>query len=363
MTTRPPLIRRLRTTVTRPRRTRVTLANFAIVTVATVTTGVVALLAEDMLPKPQDGGWFVLSRWITAVVLLVALVAVLSFRAHVHRTTGTLFYLQLLDESMADRQLEALNVAAGRHMATRSISRWVDLPDRTTQAGVIDVVDTCAEIGALLEQQINDDTQNTGYVIAPNLLWPMALAVGAYLPNTHTVRLLELSDRADDWEIGLTNTGANIVDKRLDPTHATGPVGVWIALAPSAKHFSPEKFTAWPIARWHILTYPDGPPTTYAPCPDWSDTQLERFPAALADSLVELKETARQEGRDLVVVAMMPKVVALALGRQLTLKRCRFFAGTHLMHHDPTTGYTPMRVRPSQPLTTPTIVTGEPVDA
>lgn len=363
MTTRPPLIRRLRATVTRPRRTRVTLANFAIVTVATLTTGVVALLAEDTLPKPQDGSWFVLSRWITAVVLLVTLVAVLSFRAHVHRTTGTLFYLHILDESMADRQLEALKVAADRHMATRSISRWADLLDRTTPAGVIDVVDTCAEVGALLEQQINDDTQNTGFVVAPNLLWPMALSVGAYLPNTQTVRLLELSDRSTDWEIGLSDTGSNIIERQLDHAQTSGPVGVWIALAPSARYFSPETLSTRPISRWHVLTYPDGPPTADQPCPDWTDKQLEQFPAALATNLVELKEAARKEGRELVVVAMMPKVVALALGRQLALKQCRFFAGTHLMHHDPVTGYLPMRVRPNQPMTTPNLVTGEPVDA
>ncbi|GAB1512572.1 hypothetical protein [Actinophytocola sp. KF-1] len=360
MTARPPLIRRLRATVTRPRRTRVTLANFAIVTTATVTTGVVALLAEDMLPKPQDGSWFVLSRWITAVVLLVALVAALSFRAHVHRTTGTLFYVHALDEGMADRQTEALAVAAERHMATRSISRWTDLPDRTSPTGVIDVVDVCAEVGALLEQQINDDSQDTGYVVAPNLLWPMALSIGAYLPHTRTVRLLELTT---DWEISLTDTGSNIVEKQLEQARSAGPVGVWIALAPNAAHFNPNTFTAWGMSRWHILTYPEGPPTRDQPCPHWTATQLEQFPAALADALVSLKNTAREEGRDLVVVAMMPKVVALALGRQLALRECRFFTGTHLMHYDHTAGYLPMRVRPNQPTAMPTLVPDEPADA
>jgi hypothetical protein len=74
--------------------------------------------------------------------------------------------------------------------------------------------------------------------------------------------------------------------------------------------------------------------------------------AALAAELATIKN--RHPDRELVIVAMITKVTALALGWHLSKQECRFFRGTHLMHYDDESrGYRPMRVKESQPVCPP----------
>jgi hypothetical protein len=84
------------------------------------------------------------------------------------------------------------------------------------------------------------------------------------------------------------------------------------------------------------------------------DGELEEMPDTLADLLVTIKKATAS--RELVVVAMIPKTVAFALGRLLARADCRFFTGTHLMHYDQDNRqYEPMRVRESQPTHSPVV--------
>ncbi|MCC5698623.1 hypothetical protein LH612_36370, partial [Klebsiella pneumoniae] len=59
--------------------------------------------------------------------------------------------------------------AQNRRMSTYSVVRWVDL-GKCTRDGVIDVVEPCREVGAALEEAINNDRDDTGYTVAPNML-------------------------------------------------------------------------------------------------------------------------------------------------------------------------------------------------
>ncbi|MFC7617292.1 hypothetical protein ACFQV2_31585 [Actinokineospora soli] len=182
MSSRPP-----RRTV--PGTARVSLANTAVVVLAALITAALALVVEDALAKPTPDARVVASRLVLLGAALVLLGVGLWLRSRIHRTSGTLFHIHLLDSGMRDRRHRAVQAAATRRMSTRAVIRWVDL---TPGDPLPDISADCAEIGRALEALVNNDRDDTGHTVAPNLLWPAALAIGAYLPAPAGMRLLEL---------------------------------------------------------------------------------------------------------------------------------------------------------------------------
>ncbi|MBF6260146.1 hypothetical protein IU468_28180 [Nocardia farcinica] len=327
-----------------PNRRRLATANFAVVAVATLLAGTAALLVEDSLPKPGDGFVFVPERWITALLLLVLLGVTVRLRGHTHRSGGTLYYVHALAEGMSDRRRDALGEAADHHMAWRTITRWVDLTDNTNADGVIDIHRVATDIGATLENLINNDNPDTGYTVAPNMLWPIALAVGAYLPPIPRTRLLELNP-PNRPNTTITLDGAptiTLTDKITTLAAPTGHrTGIVLAFTGAAAHFDTNQLVSHGVATVHTFTAPDSAsPLTAA--------QIAALPRAIADAL----RPHLTEGTERVIVAFIPKTVALALGWELARPDIRFFTGTHLLHHDDKTDtYQPMRVHASQPAT------------
>ncbi|MGW5440575.1 hypothetical protein [Nocardia asteroides] len=332
----------------RPDRKRLAIANFLVLALATATTGAVSLLIEDAVPKPKDPFLIVPGRLILFVVLFVLLALALWLRTHSQRSGGTLYYIQALAEGMTDLRRGVLTTAAGQHMSLRTLSRWIDITDRTTADGVIDIHDTCTEIGTNLESLINNDNPDTGCTIAPNAFWPIALAVGAYLPHVLDTRLLELNNApapsvnlrlGDTTPITLTHTTT-----QLDPTATrTGIVLAFTTAAVNRKH---EDMARLGVGTLHTLSTPTGPPTANTPA--LTAAQLAALPRAIAEHLEHLAVTGER-----VIIAYLPKTVALALGWELARKQLNFFTGTHLMHYHAGT-FTPMRVHPSQPGLPPT---------
>ena len=108
----------------------------AVVVTATLITAVSGLVIEDLLPNDAAKGLDLApGRAVTLGVLVVLLFGALSWRARVHRTTGTLFHVQLLDEGMKDLSEPSRLRAARDRMAVRSITRWVDLRCRMSATG------------------------------------------------------------------------------------------------------------------------------------------------------------------------------------------------------------------------------------
>ncbi|WP_017975255.1 hypothetical protein [Actinopolyspora halophila] len=331
---------------------RVSLANAVIVVAASLITASLALILEDLLPRDDSDGYVVLTRWLAGITALVLLVVGLVWRARLHRKRGTLFYVQLLDEAMPNWHEQPLAAAQQRRMSMRSVVRWVDLGQRVDN-GVIDVVEPCREIGAVVEEAINNDREDTGYTVAPNMLWPAALALGAYLPHPESLRLLELLP-AEEREFALTERSrgrSGSVSGQLDGQLPRGRVGVWLAFTPAARYFSAEMFERFGVRTAHTVTFRgETPGPNYSP--DLSSMDMAHLGGELAEHLVRVKKEAGE--RELVVVAMVPKSVMLAVGWQLSQHDCRFFRGTHLMHYDQASkDYIPMRVRESQPTTPP----------
>lgn len=350
--------------------------NLAVVVLAATITALLALVVEDWLPvgpaspAVAEGVWG-RRGWLFGVLGMLVIAVVV--RTAVKSSRGTLFYVQLLDDSMANWHKSPLQAAEERHLAVKWVLRWISL-SRRTQSGVIDLVEPCTELAHTVQSEINADTADTGYTLAPNTLWPVSFALGASLPNPDRLTLLEFANNQEnenDTAISLQSkeaTTSSLERDELEMKPPTGDrVGVWVALTKSANQCNEKKFRPFGVGTLHRITYEGRFPGVNGWEPKFGKKELERFGRELADLLGEIKEQAGS--RELVVIAMMPKTTALAAGWYLSGKSLSyrengrrivlsFFENTHLMNFDMPTGqYVPMRVSESQPTLPPS--TGE----
>ncbi|WP_182543024.1 hypothetical protein [Halosaccharopolyspora lacisalsi] len=321
----------------------------SVVVCASVITASLALVVEDLIPHQADDGRVVPLRWVVFAGALLGLLLALWVRTVVNRRRGTLFHIHLLDEAMPDLRRTSVALAGARRMSMRAVTRWIDLGAHAHD-DVIDLAEHCREVATTVEDAVNEDRDDTGSVLAPNMLWPTALAVGGYLPRADQLRLLELppNDTADEIEFDLNPQDTDAVVRHDEPDleQCTGRVGVWLAFTPAAAHFSRERFAELGVTTVHTLSYKGRiPPPKSTSLTGQDMTTISR---EIAQYLERIKAQAGE--RELVVIAMIPKAVALALGWHLAQSRFRFFRGTHLMHYDrPRDRFFSMRVRPSQP--------------
>ncbi|MDT5024983.1 MAG: hypothetical protein QOE61_1409, partial [Micromonosporaceae bacterium] len=330
-----PLIRRRWNAV--PAGLVVAVLNTTIAWLVAATAALLSLVLGDVLPA--QGPWQVVwSRlwWLLAALVLLAAAVVVRGRVHTRR--GTLFYVRLLDDPWTDLHVQALRAAQARRMSLRSVTRWVDLPARTTAIGVIDIVEECAQVAVALEATVNDDRDDTGYTLAPNMAWPVALAVGAELPILRRLELVELDEHTVDAETRFELPAATDNDGLLlsdDYTVAravagTGRAGLLLAFSRNAKRIDPDAvFADCGVSDYRrVRPYWVGPDLTELATAHTPD-QLRRIAAALPGVVAQIKN---DDARELVVVAALPKTVAVALGWGLAQGNSRFFDRTHLLN-------------------------------
>lgn len=341
-------------------------ANTAVAGAIALVTAILALVVEDALPIGTARRFSGL-RWIVLVLALIALVTALLWRASVKRHSGTLFYVRLLDDTMTDWQMNAVDLAARQHLALRPVTRWVDL-DANTTGGFIDVVDACAVTVAELRAAVLANPEGAGCTIAPNMLWPMALAVGAETPPATDLNLLELpgphAERtkrplafrppARPAPPGHIRTALGIGDLTLLPgkVGGEGRLGILLAFAPNAQHMTPEQvFSPFGVGEYSRIRPAWVGADLANLLPDSiTSQQLADLTQALSDHITHIKASA--PNRELVIAAALPKSLAFGLGFCLAQAATRFFSNTHLLHYDSRTQtYLPMRVHPSQPAT------------
>lgn len=349
--------------ISRPFRTRVIrilarqrgLADVGVAVLVSASAALFGLVLGDAVPVGAESPVCSGARWVLMVVVLALLVAAVAGRRWIYRGTGTLFSVSFLDETMPDYHEQAQADAERWHMAVQLLERRVDVLGRE-RAGVVDVVQPRQELSRALEEAINQDRDDTGYAVAPNLLWPAALAVGASLTRTDRMRFLDY-DMTTITEFRLRDKAAERVSVRTDPDHVVSTPtgnrrGVLLSFTPNASKFDLDRrcaeFGIATLARFGLPPQLQGRRL--------SGPELSRLADDLAGQLVDIKHTTSD--RELVVMAFMPKTVALLTGWYLS--RCvfhqqvRFFAGTHLMHYvQPEVRFVALRVHPSQPTTFP----------
>jgi hypothetical protein len=347
----PPVRRAVRRTPSRiwELRRSALVADAAVGLLLAVLTAVSALVIEDLVPGPErsvyDGGW---SGWRLLMLGVVAVLFVLAlgWRRWVHRTTGTLFYVRMLDEAFGDRHQDAVTVARRRRMDMQAVSRWTDFRPGTD--GIIDIADACDQLVIHLETAFNSDRHDTGTAVATNMPWPVALAIGRTLHGFVDIELVELP------EGGRIRRGASRSIHREDWHASPSPGGsragvvAWFTavVTDADRHTLTDEMASRDVGRAWLVTL-DRPASEKDPAPA---AELAELGKQVADILAQIHgDTVDSE---LVVYARLPKVTALAVGKHLANERIRFFDRTHLMNPKLVGGrpqYDPMRVHPSQP--------------
>lgn len=186
------------------------------ITVA-LTTAFGGLVAEDLisrdatctisaLPDLWSGDCTSPSRLAWFLGTLLVLVGAMALRAWLIAHNGTLYYLRLLPAESADRMRAAVDVANARSLDFRSATGWFG-----TDEAVVDLRRETDHVSAELERAMNDDDDATGYVLAPNLAFPAALAVGYDTLLRERTHLAELPVEARKRRLPGGDTGVRTV--------------------------------------------------------------------------------------------------------------------------------------------------------
>lgn len=165
---------------------------------ASCTISTVSDLWSDTCTSPSRLGWF----FGTLLVLVVAM----ALRAWLMAHNGTLYYLRLLPAESADRMRAAVDVANARSLGFRSATGWFG-----TANAVVDLRREVDHISDELERAMNDDDDATGFLLAPNLAFPAALAVGYDTLLRERTHLAELPVAARKRRLPGGDTGVRTV--------------------------------------------------------------------------------------------------------------------------------------------------------
>lgn len=163
--------------------------------VGVLTVAFVGLLVEDLLPKPGESIEINAWRPVLAVVLTVLLSIVVWRRSRLAHIQGTFYYVRFLPGWMSDWHLQAMRQEAEYAWDERTVTRHVVAQPR---AGVLDIAGELSEVSSALEIAINDDVIDTGFTLAPNLLWPAALSLGYGFHVPRSLFLMELAPSSAD---------------------------------------------------------------------------------------------------------------------------------------------------------------------
>lgn len=351
------------------------------ITVA-MTTAFGGLVAEDLITRdaactisavpdlwspectsPSRLAWF--------VGTLAVLITAMAVRAWMIAHNGTLYYLRLLPAESADRMRAAVDVANARSLDFRSATGWFG-----TNGDVVDLRRAVDHVSDELERAMNDDDDATGYVLAPNLAFPAALAVGYDTLLRERTHLAELPTEARRRRLPGGDTGVRTVyfddgddmwaerrwlSRRSRPdselsmvTLGTGhgPTGrVWLSLqldgggavsevdaqhplraaaadlvvvvGPTATTDGVETLRPWalPAGRWY---------------PGASGRQIDR--RAFARLVEELSGAVEQvlddhPEADVLLSGRMPRSVAFALGYVISQRKDDRIEGKRAAHH------------------------------
>lgn len=165
---------------------------------ASCTISSVPDLWSEACTSPSRLGWF--------IGTLLVLVAAMALRAWLMAHNGTLYYLRLLPAESADRMRAAVDVANARSLGFRSATGWFG-----TANEVVDLRREVDHVSDELERAMNDDDDATGFVLAPNLAFPAALAVGYDVLLRERTHLAELPVEARRRRLPGGDTGVRTV--------------------------------------------------------------------------------------------------------------------------------------------------------
>lgn len=189
-----------------PRRNRFgQAAQYLVVFGAAAAAAFGGLVAEDLLPSRD--GWFENNFRVARIVGLVISLGLAAFGTWMltqrRRNRGTLYYLRFQSETNPDFHERVMSQSRSEYLDFRSISAWCDPTLADVQKSgshayhVVDVRQQVNEMSAELQRAANDDSGESGFDIAPNLLFPTALALGYDWLPFGDVTLREFNGRSN----------------------------------------------------------------------------------------------------------------------------------------------------------------------
>ena len=298
-----------------------------------VTTALLGLVLEDAFPLNQPVQFSAVRITVTAVSLIVLVLLVL-WRRNRTRRRGTLYYVRYLSEWMSDWRLDQLNSVKHTYPNLRVITRWFTAP-----VNDVDVVDASADIenlGAELQQTMNDDRVDTGYNLAPNILFHAALALGYDMFRWDNLTLEELFDgpnpTALSWPLAPPKDIADATQPTIKYTQFqqaadTAPVLVSLELTGS----SFDRLPPWAFQAHYRVGVFAGDTDTARPVivragparrrgsePSTAQTPIHPWTATAVAVTAIRRALHENPNRTVVLIARVPKTVGLAIGWRLT---------------------------------------------
>lgn len=354
-------------------------SDLAVATFVVTSTAILSLVIEDVIAGPGVAStWSTLPRAMLTLVSLALLAWSVALRSKISRV-GTVYYAQMLGVGMSDWHAKTAESLGRGFNAVRMFDEPLGrLTDPT------DVAKAVTKLADDVSLSMQHDETDTGYHLAPNLLWPAAVAFGSQITYRDSIRLMELEERAKvergcspvrlSWSWRDRTSGD-------DPVRCEGPTALDGA-QPSLVVLDLGEKGETTVPRWRVNVYrvgAEGPDGHLAPgvrivTPRTSrhgDGTVTATPWAAVRVASEALGRAIHEappGGLVFLMARMPKTVAVSLGRRLVAQEgplcterachksaCRnpwsVLVPLNLVQGGQPGRYVPLRVHPEQPLT------------
>lgn len=285
-----------------------------------VPIGVLSLLAIStatfMLEQlVLSGRSALMDYWHVAVWLggsVIAWGGLLWFRSRLSASAGTLYYVRMLDPSMTDWHEAAERHAQKEYLQLFEVSRDT-LMDEVD--GVIDVRGQRRRAFEYLEELFNADDQSTGFSVAPNMLWPVALGLGyraALRPGSTLVDFGEGDDTLVEWAPDAPAMGGRHVKSWKEPSAPGIGAAVLATLTTQPR-------ASWPQWRTGSRVRVAG----FAPDGEVQGVTIGKAgdhvrPGEAASAWVQaIREALHEAEGPVLLAAQVPKTVAFAAGYYL----------------------------------------------
>lgn len=123
-----------------------------------------------LVDRGMLAAWGLWLLTLVGIALWVLAYRVLEKRRQTH---GTLYYLRALAEGMPDYHERIHEESAREVLDVRTVTEW--LPEASAMT---DARQVTGRMRTELQRAVNDDSNQTGHAFAPNMLMPVALALG-----------------------------------------------------------------------------------------------------------------------------------------------------------------------------------------
>ena len=282
---------------------------------ATVTTGAWGLLIEDALPKGGDKASSTAGRVAFVTACTVALGLTVVARERVQRRFGTLFYVVGLGEQMNDSHRDHLKQSRRGYDHFQTV--------RVERSSGTDPVAATARAARQLDASMNGDAPNTGFDVAPNMLWDLSMSVGTQAQLSHLTGLIELAHAPVPW---LVDSRAREGNGRLPTVAQAGTTGsgAHAVMIHLTDEDAPSMPSNWAIGHLVRVGFFEGDGASRSNKVRVQFTQtLGRevvSPHAAVDAVVRASADAihSNPGQPILVFARLPKTIAFAVGDAFT---------------------------------------------